>query len=163
MCVTSNIIGKNFNTEVKKVMSSSNFLINYDSTMRSMSSTSIPRKPKRYSKSSIAAMKYPQHKKGRMSSMCYLKKKKVVIFRFMPAQQKYFTRSEKLILVTGLLPSLPIDASEKDIRGKICDVIKSKDEFKDVTPEDFEFINNVWKTRYHSSMQGGIRVEWSFG
>ncbi len=125
-------------------MGPSNFLINYDSTMRSMSSTSIPRKPKRYSKSSIAAMKYPQHKKGRMSSTCYFQKK-VVIFRFMPAQPKSFTRSEKLILVTGLLPSLPIDASEKDIRGEICDVIKSTDEFKDVTPEDFEFINMCGK------------------
>ncbi len=134
-------------------MGPSNFLINYDSTMRSMSSTSIPRKPNRYSKSSIAAMKYPQHKKGRMSSTCYFQKK--VIFRFMPAQPKYFTRSEKLILVTGLLPSLPIDASEKDIRGEICDVIKSTDEVKDVTPEDFEFIN-MCRTRYHSSIQGGI-------
>ncbi len=142
-------------------MGPSNFLINYDPTMRSMSSTSIPRKPKGYSKSFIAAMKYPQHKKGRMSSTCYFQKK-VVIFCFMPAQPKYFTRSEKLVLVTGLLPSWPIDATEKDIRGEICDVIKSTDEFKDVTPEDFEFINNVWKTRYHSSMQGGIRVEWSF-
>ncbi len=63
MCVTFNILGKNINTEVKKVMGPSNFLINYDSTMRNMSSTSIPRKSKRYSKSSIAAMKYPQHKK----------------------------------------------------------------------------------------------------
>ncbi len=63
----------------------------------------------------------------------------------MPAQPKSFTRSEKLILVTGLLPSLPIDASEKDIRGEICDVIKSTDEFKDVTPEDFEFINMCGK------------------
>ncbi len=42
-------------------------------------------------------------------------------------------------------PSLPIDASEKDIRGEICDVIKSTDEFKDVTPEDFEFRNMCGK------------------
>ncbi len=46
-------LGKNINTEVKKVMGPSNFLINYDSTMRSMSSTSIP----------IAAMKYPLNTK----------------------------------------------------------------------------------------------------
>ncbi len=56
-------------------MGPSNFLINYD---WSMSSTSIPRKPKRYLKSSIAAMKYPQHKKGCMSSTCYFQKKRLL-------------------------------------------------------------------------------------
>ena len=74
---TSNLhfatVGKNINCEVRKVMGPSSFRVNYDSAMRSMSTSSpIPRKPKRYSKSTIAVMKYGNaKKKGRLSSACF--------------------------------------------------------------------------------------------
>ena len=74
--------------------------------------------------------------------------KKLIVFRSMSdlsSQPKSFTRSDKFICVTGLLLSLPIDSSESEIRNEICEVIKSASEFKDVSPDDFEFINRNGK------------------
>lgn len=126
-------------------MGPSTLRVSYDSTLKSLSPNSpIPRKPKRYSKLSLATTKYGNaKKKGRLSSATF--QKKLVVFRFMPGsdsiQPKSFTRADKIICVRGLLPSLMVESSESEIRGEICEVMRSATSHKNVSPDDFEFIN----------------------
>ena len=37
----------------------------------------------------------------------------------------------------GLLPPIPIDASESDVRREICEVIRSCSDYVECSPDDF--------------------------
>ena len=57
-----------------------------------------------------------------------------------------FTRSDKDILTSGLLPVMSVDASEKEIRYEICAIvnscgIKKKLNLSVIAVNDFHFIN----------------------
>lgn len=117
-------------------------------------SRQILRKPGRKSKLKIAEEKYGSSKKKQRMSLATFQKKLVVFECMGPDASKSFTRSEKLILVRGLLPVVSVNISECDLRKEICDIIKnSKDGFRDMDPSDFDFINNYeWKACLSSSV-----------
>ena len=56
---------------------------------------------------------------------------------------RVFTRSDKDVCTSGLLPLVSIDATEEEIRQEICAVINncSNPELSEIAPNDFEYIN----------------------
>ena len=54
-----------------------------------------------------------------------------------------FTRSDKDVCTSGLLPLVSTDATEEEIRQEICAVINncSNPELSEIAPNDFEYIN----------------------
>ena len=104
-------------------------------------STLIPRKPKRKAKVEVA-MKHGGKKKGRVSTATF--QKKVVVFKYMgPDAPKVFTRTDKRICMRGLLPQIPVHASESEVRDEIWDVLRtcSSPDLSECIPSDFEFID----------------------
>ena len=143
-------VGKNVLSEVHRIMSPSTSRVGYNSSSRSIStlvrSSQIDRKPGRKGKLKAAEEKYRCKKKAKVSTATF--QKKVVVFDYMGSKSpNAFTRAEKFISVRGLLPSLPVDSSECEIRSEICEVIKSNSSTDDpeVGPDDFEFINVTGK------------------
>ena len=81
-------------------------------------------------------------KKGKVSSAKF--QKKLIVFKFMGTEldaPDSFTRADSKIAVRGLLPPIPVEASEADIRNEICDVIRSSSDFDECSPNDFQFID----------------------
>lgn len=60
-----------------------------------------------------------------------------------PNSPKSFSRCDKNICLTGLLPSISLEASEKTVRNEICEVIHSScsPNLSSIEPQDFEFIS----------------------
>ena len=58
-----------------------------------------------------------------------------------------FSRCEKNICLTGLLPSISLEASESTVRKEICEVIHScsSHDLSNIDPQDFEFISMTGK------------------
>ena len=54
-----------------------------------------------------------------------------------------FTRSDKDVCTSGLLPLVSVDASEEEIRHEICAIINNctNPDLSETAPLDFEFIN----------------------
>ncbi len=104
----------------------------------------IPCRPKRKSKGDLASSKYlgTSSKKGKTNVETF--QRKLIVFKYMadPAP-KHFTRRDEWILMRGMLPEIPIDAPEEDVRSNICDVIKncSEPNLSGCQPSDFEFID----------------------
>jgi hypothetical protein len=79
-------------------------------------------------------------KKGRVSTATF--QKKLVVFNYMGVDgSDTFTRADKRIAMRGLLPPIPVDASESDVRREICDVIRSCSDYGECCPDDFQFID----------------------
>ena len=136
--------------EVHKVMGPSTSRSGYNCSSRSITSlvrsSQISRKSGRKSKLQLAEEKYSSKKKSRLSTSTF--QKKVVVFGYMgPKSPSIFTRSDKLIVARGLLPSLPVHISEADLRSEVCDIKSTSvhtpdgDTSDGVGPYDFEFIN----------------------
>ena len=112
---------------------------------RYSNSASIPRRPGRKGKYQIALEKSGSAKRGRACNVTF--QKKVVIFRDMGEHPPTsFTRSDKDILTSGLLPVLSVDATEEEIRNEICAILnscKTKDKLNlsVIAVNDFHFIN----------------------
>ena len=51
--------------------------------------------------------------------------KKLVVFRFMGQNMPVFTRNDSNIVARGLLPEIPLIASEEDVRKEITSALKS--------------------------------------
>ncbi len=55
--------------------------------------------------------------------------KKVVVLMYMgPSASRNFALKDSYVIMRGLLPEVPIEASESELRTRICDTIKSSDE-----------------------------------
>ena len=65
-------------------------------------------------------------KKGKTRASVPTFKKKLVVFNYMgPEHPPHFTLRDKNIVMRGLLPEIPFDASEQQVREEIRDVIRS--------------------------------------
>ena len=79
-------------------------------------------------------------KKGRVCTATF--QKKLVVFHYMGVDgPDTFTRADKRIAMRGLLPPIPGDASESDVRREICDVIRSCSDYAECSPNDFQFMD----------------------
>lgn len=96
----------------------------------------INRKPKRKAKFELSK----STKKGRVSTARF--QKKLVVFKYMglDAMDK-FTRADKRIAMRGLLPPIPLESTEDEVRGEICELIRSSSDFAECGINDFEFID----------------------
>ena len=133
-------------SEVHRRMGTSTPRLSYSTPSHSLvnlsGSTQIPRKPKRKAKLVMAAEMYGGKKKGSASTTTF--QKKLVVFEYMgPDSPKVFTRTDKKICVRGLLPAIPIHASESEVHNEICDVVRTCafPDLTECTPSDFEFID----------------------
>lgn len=103
--------------------------------------------------------KYGGKKKGRVSTATF--QKKLVVFEYMgPDAPNVFTRTDKKICMRGLLPAIPLNASETEVRNEICDVVRTCS-FPDLTecpPIDFEFIDMSGKQARVPQCKAGF--EW---
>ncbi len=97
----------------------------------------IPRKPKRKGKSVLGFEKF---KGGRKKACKATFQKKIVVFQYIGSVNE-FSRSEKLIIVRGLLPPISLDANQDEIRQEVCAVINDNPSLSEVTPSDFEFVS----------------------
>ena len=102
---------KKVTEEVKSITGPSKSSLYYCAATNSM--RKIHRKPKR--KESVTRAK----KKGKMSSATF--QKKLVVLKYMGRDPpSSFTKSDKRIIVRGLLPSISVEATEEQIREEIC-------------------------------------------
>ena len=92
-------------------------------------------------------------KKGRVSTATF--QKKLVMFHYMGADgPDTFTRADKRIAMRGLLPPIPVDAEETDVRREICEVIRSCSE---CSQYDFQFIDMNGKQASIPNCKAGFR------
>ena len=70
-----------------------------------------------------------------------------------------FTRSDKRIAMRGLLPPIPLESTEDDVRHEISEVICSSSEFADCGINDFEFIDMSGKQASVPRCKAGF--EWN--
>ena len=110
---------------------------------RKCTSSTIPRRPGRKGKYQIALEKCGgSAKRGRSCTTTF--QKKIVVFKYMGVNApESFTRSDKDVCTSGLLPLVSVDASEEEIRQEICAVINNcaNPELSEIAPDDFEYIN----------------------
>ena len=103
----------------------------------------VPRRPKRKTKSKIAGTKYKcVSMKGKQKMETF--QRKLIVFRYMgPNSPSKFTRKEHRILMRGMLPEIPLDAPEYDVRVEILSVMQSNVEvdLSDCDKFDFEFLD----------------------
>ena len=59
----------------------------------------------------------------------------------------------------GLLPPIPLESTEDDVRRKICEVIRSGSKFADCGTNNFEFIDMSGKQASVPKCKAGI--EWN--
>ena len=52
-----------------------------------------------------------------------------------------FTQADRRIAMRGLLPFIPLESTEDDLRREICEVIWSSSEYAHCGTDDFEFID----------------------
>ena len=115
--------------------------LSYNLASRSlMSDRPLERKPNRKSKLRIAEEIHGRAKRH-LSTAIF---QKIVVFNYMGfSPPKMFSRSEKNICLTGLLPSISLEATEETLRKEICEVINScsSPDLSGIELEDFEFIS----------------------
>ena len=113
------------------------------SNLQQKDTSTIPRRPSRKSKYQLALEKCGgSAKRGRSCATSF--QKKIVVFKDMGVNAPTsFTRSDKDVYTSGLLPLVSIDATEEEIRQEICAVINncSNPELSEIAPNDFEYIN----------------------
>ena len=69
-------------------------------------------------------------------------------FRYMGGSiaPKHFTRKDSLIVLRGMTPEIPIDATEEEVRREICEMLQNSHTFsQDCEADDFEFISMYGK------------------
>ena len=128
---------KRITDEVRRIMGpSSSKSLGYSSSNSALIGTSEINRKKRKSNMKLVYAA----KKGRVSTASF--QKKLVVFKYMGADgPDMFTRADKRIAMRGLLPPIPVDASEVNVRQEICDVIRSCTDYRQCGPDDFEFID----------------------
>ena len=135
------ITGKRITDEVRRIMGpSTSKSLCYSSSNSSLIGTGqINRNKKRKSNLKIVSSS-ASAKRSRASTSRF--QKKLVVFKYMGKDgPDTFTRTDKRIAVRGLLPPIPVDASESDVRREICDVIRSCSDYVECSPDDFQFID----------------------
>lgn len=140
-CTYDNTIGKRITDEVRRIMGpSTSKSLCYSSSNSSLIGTGqINRNKKRKSNLKIVSHS-ASAKRGRAFIPRF--QKKLVVFKYMGVDgPDTFTRTDKRIAVRGLLPPIPVDASESDVRREICDVIRSCSDYAECSPDDFQFID----------------------
>ena len=86
---------------------------------------------------------------------------KLIVFRYMgPNAPSKFTRKEHRILMRGMLPEIPIDAIEFDIREEILSVIKTNTEIdlSECDKFDLEFLDASGKNVNVLNLKPGCTV-----
>ncbi len=127
------------------------------STSYNASWNPIPRRPKRLSKSSIAGLKYQKKEKQKCETELF--QRKLVVFCYMgPNAPSKFTRKEHLILMRGMLPEIPLDASEVGVREDIVAVMRTNCEYdlSECDKFDFDFINICGKNASLPNLKPGM-------
>ena len=138
--------GASVEREVRSVMGTLPRSV-YSVASRSLSSsTQIPRRPKQKTKLQLAEEKYArQGKKPKLvAKPDPTFQKKLVVFKYMGQDAPaHFTRKDKYILMHGILPDIPLNATESQVRQEICEVIQtcSDHDLGFCGPSDFEFID----------------------
>ena len=149
-------LGKSVRAEVRRIMGpSSSQGLGYSTSSTSLvGSGHINRKPKRKAKFELSK----SVKKGRVSTAKF--QKKLVVFKYMglDAVEK-FTRADKRIAMRGLLPPIPLESTEDDVRCVICEAIQSSSDFADCGINDFEFIDMSGKQASVPKCKAGF--EWN--
>lgn len=122
-----------------------------------MSWNPIPRRPKRSSKSDIAATKFKCGGASKKGKEIQTFQRKLVVFRYMgeDAPSK-FTRKEHRILMRGMI-DIPLDATEFEVREEILSVIHSNSELQltDCVEYDFEFLDASGKNVSRPNVKPG--------
>ncbi len=81
-------------------------------------------------------------KKGKSTIETF--QRKVIVFKYMGGTQApvHFTRKDSLIVVRGMTPEIPLDATEEEVRSELCEIIKNSQQnnLDSCQPGDFEFI-----------------------
>ena len=109
------------------------------SSFSSLSGSELPRKNKRKGKYQLEIQK---PKKNRSSAVTF--QKKLYAFNYKgPDAPDTFTRSDKDIVMRGLLPQISVSATENEVRNEICEVVQScvTPNLSEIGPGDFQFIN----------------------
>ena len=135
------IIGKRVTSEVRRIMGPAIPSTSYSSPMHSLTNFGIPRRSKQKGKYSAAACN-----KSNKKSVSF--QKKLYVFDYMGENPpNKFTRCDKDIYISGMLPSLSTNSTEKEVREEICALIHSSSgsSSMSVKPTDFEFINMCGK------------------
>ena len=105
----------------------------------------IERRPKRTNKVKLSQAKYvssdSKSKKGRKPAAKFQKKLVVVDYMGPADAPRNFTVREPIILLRGMLPEIPVDASEREVRTYIRDTIKyAEDSLSGCLLSDFEYV-----------------------
>ena len=157
--------GKKVSVEMKRIMGPSPTTLRYSLDSHSLVSSGssvglkVTRRPKRKSKMKIDDGKQGILKK-KVSSVTF--QKKIIVFDYMGRNPpKIFARSEKNICLSGLLPSLSVEATETTIRKEICDVLNScsSPNLSHMQPNDFEFVSMSGKQGCIPQCKSGF--EWN--
>jgi len=124
-------------SEVRRIMGPAIPSTSYSSPMNSLTKYGISPLPRR------------SKQKGKYSAATYKSKakpvffqKKLFVFHYMGTDPpNKFTRCDKNIFMTGVLPSLSTVATEEEVREEICTLIHRNFGTNSVSSTDFEFIN----------------------
>ena len=128
------------------------------STSYNSSWNPIPRCPKRLSKSSIAGLKY-QKPKEKQKYQTEMFQRKLVVFCVMGrSAPSKFTRKEHIILMRGMLPEIPLNASEVSVREDIVAVVHTNCEYdlSECDKFDFDFIDVCGKNASLPNLKPGM-------
>ena len=156
-------IGNKIADEVRKIMGPRQS-VSYSPAANKISSShinEIPRRSKGKGKYQLAIGKYGSNKKKTRSSAAMFQKK-LYVFKYMGSKApNNFTRSDKDIVTRGLLPQIPVSATEDEVRGEICQVLHSCTIpiLGEIGPTDFNFINLAGKQASVPSCKEGF--EWN--
>ncbi|XP_065887912.1 uncharacterized protein [Dysidea avara] len=136
--------GKKVASEVRRIMGPAIPSTSYSLPMHSITNFGTPQLPRRSKqKGKYSATAYNRSKKTSVSFQ-----KRIYVFGYMGEDPpKKFTRCDKDIYLSGLLPSLSTNATEKEVREEICALIHSSSGSISISvkPTDFEFINMCGK------------------
>lgn len=85
----------------------------------------------------------PQTSKQSVSKeACF--QKKIYVFEYDPNEEQSFTRTQSSIIVSGLLPEIPLSASEEQARSEVVEFLRNSKtkgyNFECCTSSDFEFM-----------------------
>ena len=147
------LIGEQVAAQTRAIMSGTFPSSSYNTTLWNP----IPRRPKRKGKLELANSKFKggaKKGKGKVDTF----QRKLVVFRYMgsnaPAK---FTRKDSRVLTRGMLPEIPLNATEMEVREEICSVIKNSCEVELSTcqPFNFEFMDMCGKNASVPNLKPG--------
>lgn len=152
------IVGKAVCQEVRSILSPLPFTARLGSSS-STSSSMLERRPKRKGKAKLAVEKYGSKgdtPKGRRPAQTF--QKKLVVIDYMgPGAPRSFALKEAYVLIRGMLPEIPVAASEQEVRVCICDTMKNSEE--SLSCCHFEFMEASGKCLCVPAQQAGF--EWT--